>query len=87
MGCLGTATQNKYLQTCQPGIDFYRVNTNKKSKAYLLPLQKNIFSIEVGQYIQVNEMYAQCFTASYGNPPTEIKRSTIEEITDFESFL
>lgn len=29
----------------------------------------------------------QCFTALYGNPFTTIKRSTIEEITDFENFL
>ena len=32
-------------------------------------------------------MYAQCFTVLYGNPFTTIKRSTIEEITDFEIFI
>lgn len=62
-------------------------NTNKKSRVYFLPLQKNIFNREFGQYIQVKWDVCTVFYCIIGNPSTKIKRSTIEEITDFESFL
>lgn len=28
--CFSIATQSKYLQTCQPGIEFYRVNETQE---------------------------------------------------------
>ena len=50
----------KFLQTCQSGINFWRVHANMKSRAYHLFPQKNIFketlSIEIKRQILLHYM-------------------------------